>query len=135
VHESTILSFSTSTCIAHPCATPLHDYWAVYDPPPPTSRCYAIHHTRLIITIWCKGQLQAGKCCAELCLCILGPQGKKINRSHTHTDREQHPRHRHTRTRQAQPPNPPNEHLAQKTLNNARRWRGDGVIGVIVVVE
>ena len=29
VHESTILSFPAPTCIAHPGAVLLHDYWAV----------------------------------------------------------------------------------------------------------
>jgi len=33
VHESTILSFPPPTCIAHPGAILLHDYWAVYDSP------------------------------------------------------------------------------------------------------
>jgi len=33
VHESTILSFPAITCIAHPGAIRLRDYWAVYDPP------------------------------------------------------------------------------------------------------
>jgi len=32
VHESTIFSFPAPTCIAHPDAKLLHDYWAVYDP-------------------------------------------------------------------------------------------------------
>ena len=33
VQESTILSFPAPTCIAHPGAILLHDYWAVYDSP------------------------------------------------------------------------------------------------------
>jgi len=33
VHESTILSPPPPTCIAHPGAILLHDYWAVYDFP------------------------------------------------------------------------------------------------------
>jgi len=33
VHESTILSFAPPTCIAHPGAILLHDYWTVYDSP------------------------------------------------------------------------------------------------------
>jgi len=32
-HESTILSFPPPTCIAHPGAILLHDYWTVYDSP------------------------------------------------------------------------------------------------------
>jgi len=32
VHESTILSFPPPTCVAHPVAIRLHDYWTVYDP-------------------------------------------------------------------------------------------------------
>ena len=32
VHDSTIFSFPAPTCIAHPGAILLHDYWAVYDP-------------------------------------------------------------------------------------------------------
>ena len=31
VHESTILLFLPPTCIAHPGAVLLHNYWAVYD--------------------------------------------------------------------------------------------------------
>ena len=42
VHESTMRSFSTPTCIAHPGAILLHDYWAVYDSPSELSFvCYA----------------------------------------------------------------------------------------------
>ena len=33
MHESTILSFPSPTCIAHPSAILLHDYPAVYDSP------------------------------------------------------------------------------------------------------
>ena len=33
----------------------LHDYWAIYDSPS-TSLVHAIHFTRLVITISCKGQ-------------------------------------------------------------------------------
>jgi len=33
VHESTIVPFPSSTCIAHPGAILLHDYWPVYDSP------------------------------------------------------------------------------------------------------
>ena len=33
MHESIILSFTPPTCIAHPGAILLHDYWAVYDSP------------------------------------------------------------------------------------------------------
>jgi len=31
VHKSIILSFPLTTCIAHPGAIPLYDYWTVYD--------------------------------------------------------------------------------------------------------
>jgi len=55
VHQSTILSFPPPTCIAHPGAILLHDYWTVQDSLP-TSRLYAIHHTILVIPISCKGQ-------------------------------------------------------------------------------
>ena len=42
VHESTICSFPPPTCIAHPGAILVHDYWAVYDPPSELSFvCYA----------------------------------------------------------------------------------------------
>jgi len=34
VRESIILSFPPPTCIAHPGAILLHDYWRVYDSPP-----------------------------------------------------------------------------------------------------
>jgi len=40
VHESTILSCPPPTCIAHPGAMLLHDYWAVYDPPSDISFVY-----------------------------------------------------------------------------------------------
>jgi len=33
VNESTILSFPPHTCIAHPGAIRLHDYWTVYNSP------------------------------------------------------------------------------------------------------
>jgi len=51
----TILSFAAPTCIAHPGAILLHDYWAVYDPPL-TACVYTIHHRISAITISCKGQ-------------------------------------------------------------------------------
>jgi len=57
VHESTILSSPAPTCIAHPGAILLRGYWAVYNLPPPTSRVYALHHTLLVITKSCKGQI------------------------------------------------------------------------------
>jgi len=56
VHESIVLSFSRPACIAHTVAILLHDYSAIYDPPS-NSLWYAIHHTILVITISCKGQL------------------------------------------------------------------------------
>jgi len=41
VHESTILSSPPPTCIAHPGAIRLHDYWTVYDSPSDRSLvCY-----------------------------------------------------------------------------------------------
>jgi len=44
-HESTILSFPAPTCIAHPGAILLHDYWAIYDSPrPPFCMPYTIHY-------------------------------------------------------------------------------------------
>jgi len=87
----------------HGCNILLHDYWAVNDPPSEL-RLYAIHCTILVITISCK----------------------TINRSHAHRTHRQrkHPRHRHTHAHDKNPP--PNEHLPQ-ALNNARRWRDDGV--------
>ena len=66
VHESTILSFPAPTCIAHPGAILLHDYWAVYDPPP-TFCLYAIHYTILVITISCKRQTLV--LCAQAASC------------------------------------------------------------------
>ena len=50
VHESIVLSFFRPACIAHAVAILVHDYWAIYDPPS-TSLLYAIHLTRLLITI------------------------------------------------------------------------------------
>jgi len=32
VHESTVRVFPPPTCIAHPGAILVHDYWTVYDP-------------------------------------------------------------------------------------------------------
>jgi len=64
----------------------------------------------------------------RLLLDDLGPDlCKKINRSRTHTPTKNNTPDidTHTRTRQEQHPKPPTEHLPQ-TLNNARRWRGDG---------
>jgi len=63
MHLSTLLLFPAPTCSAHPGATLLHDYWAVYTPPPPTSPLYDIHHTKLVITISCEGQVTGGKFC------------------------------------------------------------------------
>jgi len=59
VRESIIHVFPPPTCISHTVATLMHDYWAVYEPPPPTSLVYAIHPTRFVITISCKGQVRA----------------------------------------------------------------------------
>jgi len=55
VHESNILLSPPPTCISHAVAIRLHDYWAVYDNSS-TPLLYAIHHTRLVITISCNGQ-------------------------------------------------------------------------------
>ena len=55
MHESIVLLFFRSTCIAHTVAILLQDYWAIYEPPS-TSLLHAIHHTILVITISCKGQ-------------------------------------------------------------------------------
>ena len=43
------------TRIAHTIALLLHDYCAIYEPPP-TPRLHAIHHKMLVIAISCKGQ-------------------------------------------------------------------------------
>ena len=44
VHESTILSFAPPTCIAHPGAILLHDYWTVYNfPSDPPFICYTLY--------------------------------------------------------------------------------------------
>jgi len=42
------------TCRAYPIAILLHDYCAIYDPPP-TPLLYAIHHTILVMAMSCKG--------------------------------------------------------------------------------
>jgi len=57
LYESTIVSFPAMTCIAHPGAILLRDYWAVYDPPsdPPL---YAINYTILLMTRSCKSQVR-----------------------------------------------------------------------------
>jgi len=44
-----------SICIAHIIAILSHGYCAIYDPPP-TTLLYAIHHTKLVLAISCKGQ-------------------------------------------------------------------------------
>jgi len=61
-HETNLVSFLPPTWIAHTVAVLLHDYRAVYDPPS-TSPVYAIHHTILVITKSCKGQVD---------VCVLG---------------------------------------------------------------
>jgi len=44
VPESTILAPPPPTCIAHPGAIRLHDYWAVYDSPSELSCvCYMLY--------------------------------------------------------------------------------------------
>ena len=58
VQESTILLSPPPICMAHPSV-----YYCTiitqYTIPFPISRLYAIHHTKLIITISCKGALCA----------------------------------------------------------------------------
>jgi len=44
------------TCIAHPGAILLHNYWTVCDFPS-DHPLYGIHHTILVLTILCRGQL------------------------------------------------------------------------------
>jgi len=55
-NETNLVSFLPPICIAHTVAVLLHDFRAVYDPPS-TSLVCAIHHTILVITVSCKGQL------------------------------------------------------------------------------
>ena len=50
-----MLSFSAPTCMSHPGAILVHDYWAIYDPPP-FSLLYFEHYMILVITISYKGQ-------------------------------------------------------------------------------
>jgi len=57
VYESNILLFPPPTCIGHTVAILLYDYWAV-NHTSSTPLSYAINHTRLAITISCKGQAQ-----------------------------------------------------------------------------
>jgi len=47
------------TCNAYRVAILLHDYCAIY-PPPPTPLVYAVHHRILVMAISCKGQVQEG---------------------------------------------------------------------------
>jgi len=42
-------------CKAYPIAILLHGHCSIYAPPP-TPPLYAIHHTLLVMAIWCKGQ-------------------------------------------------------------------------------
>jgi len=54
VHESTIFyplrPPALPTLVQYYCTT-----FGQYTTPVPTSRLYAIHHTIMVITIWCKG--------------------------------------------------------------------------------
>ena len=50
MHESILLLLPPPACIARTIAVLLHVYCAIYDPPS-TSLWYAIHHTKLVITI------------------------------------------------------------------------------------
>jgi len=61
LQESTILySFRPpSTCIVHPGAILLHDWWTVYNSPSDLLIVRYIHHTILVMPISCKGQCQA----------------------------------------------------------------------------
>ena len=56
-HETTILSPprqpALPTLVQYYCTT-----IGQYTPPPPTSRLYTTHHTILIITISCEGQVE-----------------------------------------------------------------------------
>jgi len=54
VHESILLLLAPPTCIARTIAIPLHVNCAIYDTPR-TPLLYAIHHTRLVSSISCKG--------------------------------------------------------------------------------
>jgi len=42
VHESIVLFFLPPTCIGHPVAILLHDYWAIYTPPPLDLPCVCL---------------------------------------------------------------------------------------------
>jgi len=61
MHESIILMLPPPICIAHTFAIRLHDYYALYDPPPDLL-LYAIHHTILVMAISCKGKDQLVTC-------------------------------------------------------------------------
>jgi len=76
VHESIVLSFFWPACIAHTVAILLHNYWAIYDPPP-TSFVYAIHHRIVVIAISCKGQLPAPTL-RQRCYRGVNPSAKSI---------------------------------------------------------
>jgi len=57
------------TCKAYPIAILLHDYRAIYDPPP-TPLLYAMHYTILGMAISCKGQVEY-----KGPQCLLPPRG------------------------------------------------------------
>jgi len=64
----------------------------------------------------------------------VNEEGVKKNRPHTHTqtpiENNTPDTDTDTHTRQKQHPKRPNKHPPQ-TLNNARRWRDDGVNGMV----
>ena len=57
VHESIDLLLPPPTCIVHTIAIRLHDDCAIYDPTP-TRLLYVMHHTILVMTMSCKGQVR-----------------------------------------------------------------------------
>ena len=65
VQESTIPLLPPPIRITRTIAILLRDVCAIYDLPP-TSLLYAIHHTRLVITMSCKGQADPRGPCAPL---------------------------------------------------------------------
>ena len=57
MHESTICLFPLPSCMAYPGALSYCTMSGQYTTPPSNSRVYAMHHTILVVTISCKGQL------------------------------------------------------------------------------
>jgi len=54
MHERIIPFLPLLICVAHTIAILLHDDCAIHDPPP-TPLLKAIHHTKLVSAISCKG--------------------------------------------------------------------------------